>query len=329
MLEIPSFEDQFCHASTSPTRLGMRRTGEPPTCPQCGARGSNTGKNTPRSSDVQKKGSSTRLPCSLRRSSGNIDVPHSTRVSIMFEPEAPASRVQRPRCAVPAACYSGWWVRTSCKKQGQMIVCTQSCLCLGWSSCGYYVRKHDCYVFTCQTYLESVTAETECAKKKSTLLGTTRKDLESQRSRLPALPPYCPLCSVSAIIACGVGHSTEPSLSFISRLRDSNIFLENHLKCSVICLYDSSLPGRLCRGDLRFNGVQLQGIQENVVQIFTSWIKNHLFRITCPTLPTFSVGFPQIQCGRSRPERYDHLKQSTVTHNVQTFQRFCETFPVR
>ena len=45
----PSFEDQFCHASTSPTRLGMRRTGEPPTCSQCCARGSNTGKNTPSS----------------------------------------------------------------------------------------------------------------------------------------------------------------------------------------------------------------------------------------------------------------------------------------
>ena len=55
LLEIPNFEDQFCHASTSPTRLGMRRTGEPPTCSQCGARVSNTGKNTPRSSDVQKK----------------------------------------------------------------------------------------------------------------------------------------------------------------------------------------------------------------------------------------------------------------------------------
>ena len=82
LLEIPSFEDQFCHASTSPTRLGMRRTGEPPTCSQCGARGSNTGNNTPRSSDVQKKWSSTRLPCPLPRSSGNIytfiDVPPST-----------------------------------------------------------------------------------------------------------------------------------------------------------------------------------------------------------------------------------------------------------
>ena len=55
LLEILSLEDQFCHASTSPTRLGMRRTGEPPTCSQCGARVSNTGKNTPRSSDVQKK----------------------------------------------------------------------------------------------------------------------------------------------------------------------------------------------------------------------------------------------------------------------------------
>ena len=107
LLEIPSFEDQFCHANTSPTRLGMRSTREPPTCSQCRARGSNTGKNTPRSSEVQKKGSSTRLPCPLPRSSGNIytfiDVPHSTRVSIMFEPEAPASRVQRARCSVPAA----------------------------------------------------------------------------------------------------------------------------------------------------------------------------------------------------------------------------------
>ena len=33
----------------------MRNTPKPPTCSQCGARGSNTGKNTRRSSEVQKK----------------------------------------------------------------------------------------------------------------------------------------------------------------------------------------------------------------------------------------------------------------------------------
>ena len=117
-------------------------------------------------------------------------------------------------------------------------------------------------------------------------------------------------------------------LSFIFRLRGLQHFLENHLKYSVICLCDSSLPRRPCRGDLRFNVAQLQVIQEKVVQIFFSWIKNHLFRITRPTLPTFSVSLPQIQCSRSRPERYDHLILSNVIHNVQTFHRFCETFPV-
>ena len=125
--KITNFEDQFCHASTSPTRLGMRSTREPPTCSQCGARRSNTLKNTPRSSEVQKKRSSTRLPCPLPRSSGNIytfiDVPHSTRVSMMFEPEAPAkSATPAVHCSCCSACCSGWWVRTSCKTQGLMIV---------------------------------------------------------------------------------------------------------------------------------------------------------------------------------------------------------------
>ena len=230
LLEIPSFEDQFCHASTSPTRLGMRRTGEPPTCSQCGARGSNTGKNTPRSSEVQKKGSSTRLPCPLRRSSGNIynfiDVPHSARVSIMFEPEAPASRVQRPRCTVPDALLVA--MRTSCKTQGQMIVCTQSCLCLGCNSCGYFVREHDCFP-TCQKIMELVTAETECAKKKNTPLGTARKDLESQRSRPPALPPCGPLCSVSAIFACGV-QTRHPQRQLTARAHAAKIL--DHCVCS-------------------------------------------------------------------------------------------------
>ena len=75
--------------------------------------------------------------------SGNIDVPHSTRVSMMFEPEAPAkSATPAVRCSCCFAGYcSGWWVRTSCKTQGQMIVCTQSCLFLEWSSCGYFVRN--------------------------------------------------------------------------------------------------------------------------------------------------------------------------------------------
>ena len=55
----------------------------------------------------RKKGSSTRLPPPLRRSRGNfstfIGVPRLTRVSDTFEPKAPASRVQCPRCAVAAA----------------------------------------------------------------------------------------------------------------------------------------------------------------------------------------------------------------------------------
>ena len=85
----------------------MRNTREHPTCSQCGARGSKTGKNTPRSSEVQKKTVFNTSSCLFGRSSGNIynfiDVPPSTRVSVMFEPEAPGSKVQRPRCAIPAA----------------------------------------------------------------------------------------------------------------------------------------------------------------------------------------------------------------------------------
>ena len=57
-------------------------------------------------SRCRKKVSSTRLPCPLRRSNGNIysfiEVSDSTRISIIYEPEVPA-RVQRPRCAVPGA----------------------------------------------------------------------------------------------------------------------------------------------------------------------------------------------------------------------------------
>ena len=121
----------------------------------------------------------------------------------------------------------------------------------------------------------------------------------------PAGYPLPVKAKARLVIRFGENRCTGQQSAYLCGLQH---FLENHLECSAICLCDSSLPGRLCRSDLRFNGVQLQRIQGNVVQIFTGWIKNHLFRITCPTLPTFSVCLPQIQCSRSRQERYDHLK---------------------
>ena len=51
-------------------------------------------------------------------------------------------------------------------------------------------------------------------------------------------------------------------------------------------------------------------------------------RITCPSLPAFSVCLSQVRSRRTRPQRYDHLEWSPVAHDVQTcFIDFCDAFP--
>ena len=166
-------------------------------------------KNTQDRLRCRKKGSSTRLPCPLRRSSGNIcnfiDVPHLTRVPIMFEPEAPASRVQRQLCTVPATLL--WWVRSSCKTHGQMIVCTPSCLwprveflcllCTKTQLFCFHLPKNPVRhgIIHCRNGM--------CKEEKYTT-GHNKEGSGVSTSRPPELPPNCPLCSVSAIFACGV-----------------------------------------------------------------------------------------------------------------------------
>ena len=51
--------------------------------------------------------------------------------------------------------------------------------------------------------------------------------------------------------------------------------------------------------------------------------------VACPPLPTFSVRTSHIQSRRPRPQRNDHLKQSSLTHNIQTFHRSRCIAPVR
>ena len=65
------------------------------------------------------------------------------------------------------------------------------------------------------------------------------------------------------------------------------------------------------------------------MQIFTGWIKNNLFGITCPPLPAFSVRTSYIQSRGPRPQRNDQLKQSSMTHDVQTFPRSRCIAPMR
>ena len=124
----PSFEDQFCHASTSPTRLGMRRTEEPPTCSQCGARGSNTVKNTPRSSEVQKKkvfNTSSMSLAQIKWKHLQFHRCHAFDTSlnhVRIRSTCVKSATSAAHCSCCSACCNGWGVRTSCETEGQMIL---------------------------------------------------------------------------------------------------------------------------------------------------------------------------------------------------------------
>ena len=123
----------------------------------------------------------------------------------MFEPEAPASRVQRQLCTVPATLL--WWVRSSCKTHGQMIVCTPSCLwprveflcllCTKTQLFCFHLPKNPVRhgIIHCRNGM--------CKEEKYTT-GHNKEGSGVSTSRPPELPPNCPLCSVSAIFACGV-----------------------------------------------------------------------------------------------------------------------------